>query len=578
MTGSKSNQKLLHLFAAEAQETIQAITQSCLALEKGPTGAGRANLAADSLRHIHNLKGSARALGLDEISALVHGLETLFVAMKRVDFEPGAATFDLIYLTLDRIGSLVQGTLPSETSFETLLNQLETAAATLRTSQGNAIQLPAGESTPAEMTAAASEETIRVTVGKLDAILNLVNELQVIRLGLERSLTQMRHILYDSGDITTQVSNFLSARAQFNDLYRYSAANYNQLNQLLFQLQETVRQARMLPLATLFHSLPRLARNLSRELGKEVALHIEGGDIELDRSVLEQIKSPIYHLLYNAIDHGLELPEERLARGKPQTGRISITAVQRGNSVVIEMSDDGAGIDLAGVKEQAVRRELLTAEEAGRLDEQGILWLLFQSGFSTADTVTAISGRGVGLDIVRRTIESMQGTIFVENQPGRGVRFSLSLPVSITTSLCLLLQVNHEIFALPARNVTHLTRIRPEQVQQEDHRLLLAHPGTKPVPAICLAHLLMSDDRETGSPPIEEYRTAVIIGPEEQPVALLVDDLYEIQEIVVKKLPMPLGSPNTPLPYISGASILGTGMVILVLNVTDLIRAATHPR
>src|SRR5690606_30148522 len=137
------------------------------------------------------------------------------------------------------------------------------------------------------------------------------------------------------------------------------------------------RQARMLPLATLFHSLPRLARNLSRELGKEVALHIEGGDIELDRSVLEQIKSPIYHLLYNAIDHGLELPEERLARGKPQTGRISITAVQRGNSVMIEMSDDGAGIDLAGVKEQAVRRELLTAEEAGRLDEQGILWLLF---------------------------------------------------------------------------------------------------------------------------------------------------------------------------------------------------------
>ncbi len=218
MTGSKSNQKLLHLFAAEAQETIQAITQSCLALEKGPTGAGRANLAADSLRHIHNLKGSARALGLDEISALVHGLETLFVAMKRVDFEPGAATFDLIYLTLDRIGSLVQGTLPSETSFETLLNQLETAAATLRTSQGNAIQLPAGESTPAEMTAAASEETIRVTVGKLDAILNLVNELQVIRLGLERSLTQMRHILYDSGDITTHLI-FARKRANRGDFY-----------------------------------------------------------------------------------------------------------------------------------------------------------------------------------------------------------------------------------------------------------------------------------------------------------------------------------------------------------------------
>lgn len=574
MSDDELNQKLLHLFAKEAQEAIEAIIQSCLALEQQPGKTHRSEVATNVLRQVHNLKGASRALDLEEIVALTHRLESLFNEVKDADVEPETAVFDLIYLTLDSIGNLVAEASPINISMDLLLNKLETAVENIRVLKATIDQPLTAEATPPDTKESYAQETIRVTAGKLDAIFDLVNELQVTRLGLESNLAQMRHILYDSEPFTPQMNASPSLRAQFNDLYRHTEANHRHLSQLLSQLQENVRRARMLPLATVFNSLPRIARNLGRELGKEVALHVEGGEIEIDRSVLEQIKSPLQHLLYNGIDHGLEAPEKRRAAGKPETGRITIVAAQRGSSILIEVSDDGAGIDLARVKEHAVRHHFLTDDEAQRLDDQETIWLLFQSGFSTVSDLTAISGRGVGLDIVRQTVESMQGVINVENFPGQGTRFSLSLPVSIATSLCLLVRANGQIFALPTRNVLHLTGIWPGRVHVENERLFLTHPEAEPIPAVSLAHALLFDSQPADLSATQAYQTTVLIGSPEQPAALLVDELDEVQEIVIKKLPTPFAQ----MPYFSGASVLGTGAVILVLNVTDLIRAATHQR
>jgi two-component system, chemotaxis family, sensor kinase CheA len=288
----------------------------------------------------------------------------------------------------------------------------------------------------------------------------------------------------------------------------------------------------------------------------------------VDRSVLELIKSPLQHLLHNAIDHGLETPEKRLAAGKPRTGLIDIIATQSGSSIRIDVSDDGAGVDVERVKDHAVSRHLLDAEEAHRMDEQQAIWLLFQPGFSTSKTVTTVSGRGIGLDIVRQSVEGMNGRIVVENRPGMGVCFSLILPVSIATSLCLLLRALDQVYALPARTVARLISIRAGQVQWMDGQLYLIHPGEEPAPAVSLTRLFGS----SSDPAVLPSKTAVLLDAPERPVALLVDELYEVQELVIKELP----SPFAQAPYFSGASILGMGGVILVLSVTDLIRIATH--
>lgn len=564
MTDKAFDQKLLKLFTVEAEEAIWAITRNCLALEKQPDAARQSDLLTRILRKTHDLKGLARAMGYEKIVTLTHRLETLFEALKERGVPPKMAVYDLIYQALDGISSLAVGAPPGEVDLNALPDRLETAVTSI-------VMQQTAVDPPSAVTGAATEpfavrETIRVSVDRVEAILNLVNELQVARLNLEHSLGQMGRLIYESEPVWESLDG-----AQIDDLYRQSEANFRHLNQLLSGLHEYVRQARMLPLATVFEPLPRLTRSLARELGKMVTLHLEGGDIELDRAVLEQIKSPLQHLLQNSIDHGLEPPAVRRAAGKPETARISITAVPRGSSILIKMKDDGAGLDVARIKERAVSRRLLTIEEAAGLDEQETITLLFRPGFSLADTVTAVSGRGVGLDVVRQAVESLRGSIVVENYPGEGLCFSLILPISIATSPCLLVQANDQIFALPARHVTHLLRIQPAQVQDENGRLLLAQDGAEAIPAVSLAHLLLPDGHLTDSP-AASCRAAVLIDYPERPFALLVDELCEVREIIIKKAPPPI----VEIPFISGASILGTGAVILVLNVIDLMKAVKH--
>ncbi|NUN99212.1 MAG: chemotaxis protein CheW [Saprospiraceae bacterium] len=570
MSENEINPKFMRLFAAEAGEALQSITQSCLILEgKSASPSLQPDPVTQILRQAHSLKGAARALGLDEIANLTHRLETLFETIKSVDLGPAHIEFDLIYLTLERIGKLVNGSPTSEISAETILHRLDTSVENLKASK-TPIPPPPNGSVQHDQTPASSPDTIRIAVQRLDDMLNLVNEMQAARLGMERNLSQMRQLL----DESTQPVHWEDERVRLNRLYTHTASNQRVMSQILMQLQEKVHQARMLPLATVFDSLPLAARNLAQELGKDVALHIEGGDIEADRSVLEQIKSPLQHLLHNSIDHGLETPEKRIAAGKPATGTIKIIATQSGSSIRIEISDDGAGMDLPRVKDQAVRRRLLTAEQARQLDDQEAIWLLFQPGFSTAGAITTVSGRGMGLDIVSQAVESMHGMISVENRPGQGVCFSLSLPVSIATSACLLLRANKQVFALPTHNVARLIRIQPGQLQRREDRLLLARTDEDPIPAMSLADLMGGTNGSSESSSMQVSQLAVLLGSAEQPLALLVDEFYEVQEIVVKKLPLPFAR----IPYFSGASILGTGTVVPVLNATELIRTATFNR
>jgi len=464
-----------------------------------------------------------------------------------------------------------------------------------------------------EPAARSSDETVRVAIAKLDDLMAEVGELQVARIGADQRLPEVASLLdlceswearwrqfrseYRRGQSTLEVrgqkpearsqksealqtflelnaDNLRSMFARLGELRRVLKDDSRRMTQVLAELQDDVRRVRMLPISTVFDPFPRMVRDLARNLGKEVTLTISGGENEMDRSLLEQIKGPLIHLLRNALDHGLETAEVRKAAGKPVTGSLTLTASQRGSSIVIELADDGGGIDVARVKASAVQKGWLTAEAAQAMSEREALWLIFRSGLSTKSAVTDLSGRGVGLDVVHEQVTRLNGIIDVDSKPGHGTRFSLGLPLTVATTLCLLARAGKQTFALPVTNVLRITRVRPEDIGSTGGNPAIVIDG-RPIAVARLSTALELDDGEARLPTNSGIiLTAVILGVADRRVAFLVEDVISTQEIVIKKLPPPFYQ----VPLIAGVTILGSGEVVIVPNIAALLRATASSR
>jgi two-component system chemotaxis sensor kinase CheA len=356
---------------------------------------------------------------------------------------------------------------------------------------------------------------------------------------------------------------------ELNELLRHFGNDYNRLALLADDLQDKVRRVRMLPVATLFDFFPRMVRDLARERGKEIALQIEGAETELDRQVLEALKDPLVHLLRNAVDHGIELPEQRLAAGKPPRGTIWLRAVQKSNTILLEVADDGAGIDLEAVRRAAVEHQLLTALQAPGLTRQASLDLIFRSGLSTQAEVTDLSGRGVGLDVVRQNLERLHGLIQVDTSPGQGVTFSLTLPLTMATSQVLLVEAGGQTVAIPTSTVERILQVDPAQISSLEGKPAIQTNG-HPLPLISLAQALELPQADPLLAPGQQL-TVVVLGLAEKRIACRIARALGAQEVVIKSL----GRQLRRVRNIAGATILGNGQVVMVLNVADLMKA-TH--
>jgi two-component system chemotaxis sensor kinase CheA len=630
--------QVLAAFAAEAEERLQAITNHLLALEKSADAAAAVPLLKDIFREAHTLKGGARVLGLDGIEKITHRLETLFGLLQNGKLAPHQELFDLVYQCLDAIALLMrEATIGSASPLDvsdlcTRLEQAQTqGAAPVADAQATApapappaipvpvpvpevsvpvpppaeprpsvsdpaVPTPDGRGPDAPAASRPAEESIRVAVGKLDALMADVGELQVTRSGADQRLpevqalcelcetweTRWRRLDADrhrrltgaaaarraetvQAFLEINAANVRAVRTQLTDLVRELKDDSRRTAQILADLQENVRRVRMLPIATLFDSFPRMVRDLARDLGKEVTLTIQGGENEMDRALLEQIKGPLIHLVRNAVDHGLETPEARAAAGKPGAGSLTLTASQRGASILIELADDGAGIDVRRVKDSAVRKGWLTAEAAAAMGEREALWLIFRSGLSTKQAVTDLSGRGVGLDVVHEQVCRLNGLIDLESKVGQGTRFSLQLPLTVATTLCLLARAGRQTFAVPVTNVLRITRVRPGDVGTSAGHPVIVVDG-RPLALTRLADVLGVDEPEA---PAGAPLTALILGAADRRAALTVPEVLTTQEVVVKKLPAPLDR----VPLVAGVTVLGTGEVVLVPNVAALLRA-----
>jgi len=396
---------------------------------------------------------------------------------------------------------------------------------------------------------AITETSLRVDAARIDAVMNLVGELIIGRSMLNRTLAE-----FDKNHARDPVRTKLADAMAFQ-------------TRVLDELHKCVLKIRMVPVEQLFRRFPRVVRDVAKQCGKDVALQVAGQNTDLDKGILDSLAEPLMHLVRNAVDHGIDPVDERVAAGKPARGTVFLNAFHQGAQVVIEIRDDGRGMDTNKLREQAVDKAILKQDEAKRLTEQEALNLIFEPGFSTATAVTEVSGRGVGMDVVRSAMGKLKGTVHVSTQLGKGTTIQLRAPLTLASIQTLLFRVGGRLFAVPLSSVVEITRIREDEIHTVDQREILRLRDQ----LLTLVRLNRLDHihavAASPSLPAKKTRFVIVIGAAEKRFGLLVDSLVGEEELVIKALPSDIVSSD----LVSGASILGDGTVVLILNVPAVV-------
>ncbi|MHB8628596.1 MAG: hybrid sensor histidine kinase/response regulator [Aggregatilineales bacterium] len=598
-------EELRALYAIEAAEHLGTLNQGLLALETARQPAERRELVESLKRAAHSLKGASRAVGIAPIESVSHRLESVFTAVESgtLMLTPDAA--DTLYDALDTLTALLGG---QTFDLEPLLTALSGILAESGGTPTVALQtvppaivptLPAHTPERAEESEPTHDPntTIRVATRRLDDLIADVGDLLVATAGFEQRALDVqamrqahgrwqrdwRHVrtLYlravravtniDGGAPNPEWSGlleFLNATQRYMrasgqallTLERSLAQDNLRLRRLATGLQENTRRARLVPFEMRAALLQRAVRDVARQVGKEANLAISGAAVEMDRRVLDSITDPLLHLVRNAVDHGLEPPETRESLGKARIGTITITLAQRGGELTVTVRDDGAGIDVAAVRQQA--RRLMNPAEVDALSDSDAMALILLPGLSTSAQVTTISGRGVGMDVVRHNVEALQGRVEIESIRGQGTAFRLMLPISLSTIRSMLVRVGVDTYAIPTTAIEQVLHIAPDEAFTAGGRRLLK-VGTRTLALGTLADVL---ERPGGENP----RYALIMAAAERRAAFLVDDTLTEQEIVVKPIAPELADGH----YLAGATLLGTGEVVIILSAPDLIKSA----
>lgn len=580
---------LLHDFLVESEELLQGMDQDMVALETAPKDADLLNRI---FRAMHTIKGTSGFLGLDPIVTIAHKAEDVLNGLRRDKYPITRVIMDALLRARDQLGHMLAdlgdgkfGFYPlddilaelervQEPSYEArplgeilVANQVvpvEAVAAALKQQASEPeskklghILVEEGAATPAQignallqqkasLPAASDSQTMRVDVRKLDDLINLVGELVLERNRLLR------------------LSHDLSASNTENTLCEALSLSTARLSFVTEELQIASLKTRMLPIEKVFRKFPRLVRDVAHSLGKQVDLVVEGAETEIDKTMVELISDPLVHLVRNSIDHGIEMPDIRERAGKSRLGTIRLQALQQGDQIVISISDDGAGIDPERVLSKALEKGLISAERARALNRREILDFIFLPGFSTAQRPGELSGRGVGLDVVRTNLQKLNGTVELASEVGRGTELRLRLPLTLAILPVLLVEVSDEVYALPLRSVLETLRIRAGEVHRVENAEVLQLRG-RTVPLLRLGELLGAARNGT-----TRDQKVVILGVGDQRVALLVDNLLGQESTVIKPLSAYLHGSG----HLAGATISGDGRVRLVLDPAGLLNTA----
>lgn len=572
-----ANKELFAEFVLEANSHIAELEAGLLGLETGEGGEESLNAL---FRAAHSLKGTAGFFGLDGLVRLAHAMETLFGALRERRLELSPPLADALLAAADLLRELVQGRGEEEAAL--VRAQLEVFSPPPRAEEAGALSAwelwhelareegaASGEAAPpaAAPVMAASpvperrwpagsetkgpavqgEDTVRVRVSLLNDLLAVAGEMvlrrnQLLRLAQDAQAQQLEEVAADIDELTTK-------------------------------LQKKVMQTRLQPIASAFRKFPRLVRDLSRQLGKEADLSMQGLDVELDRSLIEALADPLTHLVRNALDHGLETPAVRTAGGKPPAGVLLLRACHENGRVLVDVCDDGAGIPLAKVRAKALQQGLVTEKELAALSDSQLVRLVLEPGFSTAAEVSDISGRGVGLDVVKTNIEKMGGKVEVFSEPGAGTTFRLVLPLTLAIISSLLVLADGQTFAIPQGNVRELLFVQPGEDEGKRVELIRQRPVLRLrgscLPLVRLRDLLAAEPAPP-APSAEETLRILVVKSGAGAYGLIVDSVYDTEEILVKPLPPLLGNCG----LYSGLTVLGDGRVAMILDTENLRQQA----
>jgi two-component system chemotaxis sensor kinase CheA len=599
MTGTEEEflRTLRATFKVEAAEHLQAIGTGLLQLEKAPVPAEQMQLIETVFRAAHSLKGAARAVGLTDVESLCQSLEDLFASWKRHESLPAPAALDGAHRTVDKMSQAIAE--PAAANHTGRGTETASAAAASQRTQATATHqlspAPTGES-----------ETVRVAVSSLDARLLEAEEMLAAKLAAGQRAADLGalagrfeqwHKQWARVELQAQMlrqaterpaeADFgpdLSALAEFftwnhdylrtlgsavTALHRAAEQDRVLVGKLVDDLLENSKTLLMLPLATLSALLAKLVRDLCRDQGKEADLVMRGEDVTIDKRILEELKDPLIHLLRNCIDHGIETPEQRRRAGKPSRATITLEVSRvNGNQVEISVSDDGAGIDVVKVKEAALKRGLVAHDTSEQLAESAALALAFEADISTSPMITQLSGRGLGLAIVREKAEKLGGRVAIESRRGYGTTIRMMLPLTLATFRGVLIEAAQRLFIVPTAQVERVMRFRSQDVQTVEGRRTLALNGRAVALAELAEVLQLPSARHKSDRP--EATPVLVLGAGEQRMAFAVDAVLDEREVLVKRLARPLSRVRN----IAGATVLGSGQVAPILNVPDLLKSA----
>ena len=416
---------------------------------------------------------------------------------------------------------------------------------------------PGAASPNAEQKRSSIHQTIRVDIERLDALLNLVGELVINRTRISDIANTLERLMADKASTAGGASSGIIAPLA-KDLADSAALLARTTN----EIQESIMKVRMVPIGQVFDRFPRLVRDVAKARGKEVQLVISGAETDLDKTIVDEVGEPLMHLLRNNVDHGIEPPDEREKLGKARVGTISLNAYHEGNQIIIEVSDDGGGINLEKVRARGIKQGLVSADD--RLSDREIIELIFTPGFSTADVVSDVSGRGVGMDVVKRNISRLKGVFDVDTTPGQGTRFTIKLPLTLAIIQALLVRVGEELYSIPLDSVIESQRVEMPDVRTVHGNEVITLRG-QVVPLVRIAEFF-----ELGGQRDPDKVMIVIVGLQGRQVGLVVDQFEGEQEIVIKPLSDVVGR----IAGISGATILGNGSISLIIDVHSLVGEA----
>lgn len=538
--------EILESFLIESNEIIDHLGRDLLDLEKTPSDK---ELLNKIFRGIHTLKGTSSFLGFAQMAQFSHRFEDLLNKLRKGERVISAAMMDVIFQAFDATKALlvrIETKNHQEADLSDVLSKLDAeirgCMQPIPSVKPPEESVPSGPEVSVDQSAGQakfSETTIRVDVTRLDSLMNLVGELV---LGRNRLTLVAHRINEEHQDLPV-----------LKDLRDTSS----QIDFITTELQMAVMKTRMLPIAKVFNKLPRLVRDLSRETAKEVDLQAYGKETELDKSIIEELNDPLLHIIRNAVDHGIESPEERLKVRKPRIGTIVVNAEHEGNHIVISVEDDGKGIDIDVVKRKAVERGLITETEAQEMSKRDALNLIFEAGFSTTETITAVSGRGVGMDVVRTNIAKLKGIVDIESEPGKGTIITLRLPLTLAIIQALLVKANEEIYAIPLGAVLEVVRVEADEITTVGGQGVMRLRDFV-LPLVRMSEVMGQPKRDAGS---RSYCVVVIAWAEQQ-LGIIVESLLGQREVVIKSL----GDYLNDIPGIAGSTILGDGRTILIID------------